>query len=109
MFENPLYIQILFEGLAAGSWYAHKGGASELICLPLEPQWSNYADGWNSKAYIYGAEYELAYDPFSHDNAEVIHEHDMPCVVCRVPTRGVEVHSVASFSRFGNICDRNCI
>ncbi|XP_072037565.1 uncharacterized protein [Amphiura filiformis] len=83
--------QEVYKGLAAGSWYAHKGGSSEITCLPLEPSWSNYADGWNSKAYIYGVEYDLAYDPFSHDNAEVIHNHDMPCVVCRVPTRGVEL------------------
>ncbi|XP_070543391.1 short-chain collagen C4-like [Ptychodera flava] len=84
--------ELVFEGLAAGSHYSHKGGSSNYECLPLDPEWGTYNDAWNSKSYIYGVEYEVSsFDPFSHENAEALHDHDVPCALCRVPTRGVKL------------------
>ncbi|XP_033125189.1 short-chain collagen C4-like [Anneissia japonica] len=84
--------ELVYEGIVGGSWYAHKGGSSEYICLPSDPEWDNYLDGIHSKAYIYGAEYQTSpYDPFEHDNSETLHSHDVPCAVCRAPTRATEL------------------
>ncbi|XP_070543392.1 short-chain collagen C4-like [Ptychodera flava] len=84
--------ELVFEGLAAGSYFSHKGGSSNYECLPLDPEWGTYNDAWNSKSYIYGVEYEVSsFDPFSHENAEALHNHDVPCALCRVPTRGVKL------------------
>ncbi|XP_071964546.1 uncharacterized protein [Antedon mediterranea] len=83
---------LVYEGIAAGSWYNYKGGSSEYVCLPLEPDWDKFSDvsqSLNSK--IYGAEYETAqFDPFEHDNAATLTNHNVPCAVCRVPTRATE-------------------
>ncbi|XP_078000350.1 uncharacterized protein LOC144452978 [Glandiceps talaboti] len=84
--------KLVYEGLAAGSHVTNLGGSSSYECLPTDPDWGKYNDAWNSKSYIYGAEYQVSsFDPFSHDNAAVLQNHDVPCALCRVPTRGVKL------------------
>lgn len=47
------------KGFTGGSFYGHKGAAVEPLCLPTNPEWGIYIDGYDgSKAYVYGAEYE---------------------------------------------------
>ncbi|XP_013421255.1 uncharacterized protein LOC106181429 [Lingula anatina] len=80
--------KLLYEGYTAGSWYEHKGGASNYICLPHDPQWGNYQDGFqNSGTKIYGTEYEMGHysnDPFQRINfgGKNFKDHDAPCAVC---------------------------
>ncbi|XP_070562033.1 short-chain collagen C4-like [Ptychodera flava] len=90
--------ELVYAGLAAGSHFSHNGGSTSYECLPTDPEWENFNDAWNSKAYIYGAEYETStFDPFSHENSfsAPIHNGAVPCALCRVPTRGVKVMMAA--------------
>ena len=34
----------VYDGYAAGDYYQHAGGPSELLCLPKDPIWGNYDD-----------------------------------------------------------------
>ncbi|XP_062613110.1 short-chain collagen C4-like, partial [Saccostrea cucullata] len=78
---------------AAGSHYAHKGAASNFICLPEEPQWGDRtAAGY--LAYAFGTEYE------SNMFGENAHQQDVPCSVCQAKTGSV-------FTRWGrNDCTK---
>ena len=75
-------------GVAAGSHYTHKGGGSNYLCMPRDPEWGpkTIAD-FQSGGYLYGAEYEIfSNNPFS--NAESVHDNDdVPCAVCHVNGR----------------------
>ncbi|XP_022110558.1 short-chain collagen C4-like [Acanthaster planci] len=85
--------ELVYSGFAAGSHYIHKGGSVDFFCLPTDPDWAaSYDDGWNSQSYLYGMEYEVSnFDPFSHENARVLHDHDVPCALCRLVDRGTQL------------------
>ena len=34
--------ELVYEGIAAGSWYRHSGGGSNYLCLPKDPKYSSY-------------------------------------------------------------------
>lgn len=79
----------VYEGVAAGQYYTHTGGASNVLCLPKDPLWGNFTSAAETSAYIYGAEYELSNykalgknGVFSTKNAQSLHDHNMPCAVC---------------------------
>ncbi|XP_078658814.1 uncharacterized protein LOC144904093 [Branchiostoma floridae x Branchiostoma belcheri] len=76
----------VYSGVAGGTHYSHIGGGTNYQCLPTDPQWGRYQDGVEgSKAYMYGAEYDLNTNgPFDSS----FDSHDVPCAVCYVPTRG---------------------
>ena len=80
-------------GYGAGAHSSHKGGTSDLLCLPTDPDVpALYKDGFQGSSRLYGMEYEVnSFDPFSHENSEVIHDHDVPCAVCRLTNRGTQV------------------
>ena len=70
-----------------GEWHSHYGGGANYLCLPKDPIYDKYKDGSQGGAFIYGTEYEVsAYngDPFQR----TIHDHEAPCVVCFVKSRG---------------------
>ncbi|XP_019617286.1 PREDICTED: short-chain collagen C4-like isoform X5 [Branchiostoma belcheri] len=83
---NNTEAELVYSGVAGGTHYTQSGGGTNYQCLPTDPQWGRYQDGVQGwKAYMYGAEYDLNTNaPFdsSFDN------HDVPCAVCYVPTRG---------------------
>ena len=45
-------------GRAGGSWYEHKGGGSNYLCLTEELEYLDYAAGENVGNFVYGAKYE---------------------------------------------------
>ncbi|XP_076449269.1 uncharacterized protein LOC143285742 [Babylonia areolata] len=65
--------QLVYEGVAGGSWYDHTGAAANPLCLTLAPQFDD-TDVPKYGGYVYGAEYEHI---LNH------HDHDIPCSVCR--------------------------
>eukprot|EP00058_Branchiostoma_floridae_P004814 XP_002590302.1 hypothetical protein BRAFLDRAFT_76555 [Branchiostoma floridae] len=77
----------LFSGVAGGTDRNQPGGGTNYQCLPTDPQWDRYQDGvQGGKAYMYGAEYQLNTNvPFGSTS---LHNNDVPCAVCYVPTRG---------------------
>ncbi|CAH1225152.1 MARCO [Branchiostoma lanceolatum] len=77
----------VYSGVAGGSYHNHPGGGTNYQCLPTNPQWGRYQDGTQVySAYMYGAEYEIHTNvPFGSTS---LLNHDVPCAVCYVPTRG---------------------
>ena len=76
--------QLVYAGRAAGSWWNHKGGAANRICLPNDPSYLQYRSGTQTyRAYLYGSEYYTTDGPLS-----MFHYHNVPCAVCYVSTRG---------------------
>ncbi|XP_062599320.1 short-chain collagen C4-like [Saccostrea cucullata] len=70
---------LVYKGYAAGSHYLHKGGVSNFICLPEEPQWGDRTPTVHL-AFAYGTEYE------SNMFGENAHQQDVPCSVCQTKT-----------------------
>ncbi|XP_019644204.1 PREDICTED: short-chain collagen C4-like [Branchiostoma belcheri] len=79
--------ELVYSGVAGGTHYTQPGGGTNYQCLPTDPQWGRYQDGVQGhKAYMYGAEYELNTNvPFGSTS---LHDNNVPCAVCYVPTRG---------------------
>ena len=67
-----------------GEHYTHSGGGVNYLCLPKTPKYDKYKDGHQGGGYVYGAEYELSFNPFKKS----LSQHDPPCVVCFVKSRG---------------------
>ena len=79
---------MLYLGFVAGAHYTHKGGGAEYICLPNRPKYAKYTNSFEGNGAIYGAEYKVSeFNPFNRN----VHEHDAPCVVCYVRSRGTQL------------------
>lgn len=77
--------QIVYKGLMGGGNYNHQGGGVNYLCLPSSPKYDKYKNGHQSAGYVYGVEYEVSsFNPFKKS----LHDHDAPCVVCFVKSRG---------------------
>ena len=70
--------QLVYSGRAAGSHAFHKGGGSDILCLPDDPEYSDYAPGVQGTSSIYGAEYW----PTTEQPLNSARQHNMPCAVC---------------------------
>jgi hypothetical protein len=70
--------ELVYSGLAAGSWWSNSGGGANYLCLPEEPVYSNYFPGVQNWSPLYGAEYQTySKSPILH-----VHDHNVPCAVC---------------------------
>ena len=71
--------EVVYTGIAGGSRYSQSGGGANYLCLPKDPQYSKIGvpQYYN---YLYGSEYE--------STLAGTHDHDVPCTVCYVATRG---------------------
>ena len=56
--ECPSTAQLVYTGRAAGPHYSHSGGGSNPQCLPLDPMFLAPVNGSQTRALMYGAEYE---------------------------------------------------
>lgn len=75
-----------YEGYVGGSLNGDSGAAVDPLCLPKDPEWGIYTDGFNGvKAAVYGAEYET----FTYKSMPSVYNHDVPCAVCLVRDRSV--------------------
>eukprot|EP00058_Branchiostoma_floridae_P013327 XP_002598815.1 hypothetical protein BRAFLDRAFT_74508 [Branchiostoma floridae] len=86
------------EGIAGGAHYSHSGGGANRVCLPKDPEWGVFTDGNQGYgAYMYGAEYELSTvnNPFQSVSGR---NHDVPCAVCHVASRGSKLMIPARLS-----------
>ena len=74
---------MVYEGFAAGDWFQHNGGGTELLCLPSDPTWGKYSDVHTGHAWIYGTEYEVnKNDDGKRLFNKELHNHNVPCAVC---------------------------
>ena len=70
-----------------GEHFNHPGGGANYLCLPHNPKYGMYKDGYQTAGYMFGTEYEVSEysrDPFKKS----LHNHEVPCVVCFVKSRG---------------------
>ncbi len=74
---------LVYHGMAAGSWFLNSGGGANYLCIPYNPQYSNYLAGVQGHSPLYGTEYKLHGGPLSLS----AHDHNVPCAVCYVSTR----------------------
>ena len=57
--------ELLYEGRAAGSYYTHKGGGANYLCMPDDPDYTlPYTSGGSNRGSIFGAEYETPFPLF---------------------------------------------
>jgi len=83
----PNDTEVVYKGVIGGEHYAHQGGGVNYLCLPNRPKYGNYKNGFQSSGRVFGTEYEVDSVPnlFKKQN---LHNHDAPCVVCYVSSRG---------------------
>ena len=74
--------ELVYEGIAAGTNAAHKGGSATYLCLPKVPVYSTYVPGVQGHSPLYGMEYE---DPDAI--ASYLDDDNVPCAVCYASTR----------------------
>lgn len=74
--------QLVYEGIVGGGWFEHGGSAASPLCLTRKPKWNNYLDGFQSTAFIYGAEYQTTANSFLTKNVDQLTDANIPCAVC---------------------------
>ena len=74
--------QLIYSGRAGGSDHNGQGGASNLICLPDYPEYSEYEAGVNN-AVLRGVELRMTSGQPLRDK----NNHNIPCAVCYAPIR----------------------
>ena len=83
--QCPSTAQLVYSGRAGGPNYSHGGGGSNPQCLPLDPKFLTPISGIQSRALMYGAEYETHTASNSHVHGR--QNTDVPCAVCHVSDR----------------------
>ena len=81
-------ISLMSFGIIGSGYYSHSGGGGKYLCLPNNPKYDKYSDSWQSTGIIHGTEYEVSsFNPFTNN----LHDHEAPCTVCYVKSRGSEM------------------
>ena len=73
---------LVYAGRAGGTWYQHKGGAANYLCMPDDPDYLSYQPGVQGYNFVYGVEYES-----NQGSLRAVHNHNAPCAVCYASTR----------------------
>ena len=77
-------LELVYDGLTAGSWYQHTGGGANYICAVKNAKYHLGATTVNrGYSQLYGAEYEA----WGGQALEGIISQNIPCAVCEVSTR----------------------
>ncbi|XP_053385650.1 uncharacterized protein LOC128550488 [Mercenaria mercenaria] len=76
---------LVYDGYAAGSHYTDKGTASNILCLPKDPNYDQITNGYQPGGSIYGAEYETS----NRGHWSHLQDLEVPCAVCRTPRHNV--------------------
>jgi len=79
---------VVYTGVVGSGYHGHHGGGSNYLCLPNNPIYDKYISGWQGTAGIWGTEYESGSFPGFRSN---LNEHDAPCAVCYVRSRGSQL------------------
>ena len=80
--------QLVYTGRAGGTRYNSRGGSSDKICLPDDPDYHPVTNGVTVPFYsvVQGAEYEYHAGPLRN-----LTQHNAPCSVCYVPNRATSI------------------
>eukprot|EP00058_Branchiostoma_floridae_P013323 XP_002598811.1 hypothetical protein BRAFLDRAFT_74512 [Branchiostoma floridae] len=94
---NDTDTSLIYDGIAGGTLNTQSGGGANYVCLPKDPEWGVFTNGNQFTAYMYGAEYELANGNNPFQGAS-LHDHDVPCAICHVASRGSKLMIPARLS-----------
>jgi hypothetical protein len=75
--------EFVYRGYMAGDKWDQGGGGSNNLCIPEDPTWGNYVDGYNGGAEIRGTELEADGGVSTALFGKQTNNHDIPCTVCR--------------------------
>ena len=76
--------ELLYSGRAGGTHWNQKGGAANILCLPYDPQYSQYGSGVDGFSPLTGVQYEA---PATTEPLHNVNYHNMPCAVCYTSSR----------------------
>ncbi len=74
--------ELVYSGIAGGTFYNQQGGGANYLCMPKDPEYSTtltYRGAVDGHATIHGAEYQYP--------LQGSHDYNVPCAVCYVSTR----------------------
>ena len=75
--------ELVYKGIAGGSFYNHTGGGANYLCMPEDPEYTlPFQSGVRGHSYVYGAEYQSPGEILGH-----VRNHNVPCAVCYGSTR----------------------
>ncbi|KAL5011979.1 hypothetical protein ScPMuIL_010530 [Solemya velum] len=75
--------ELVYNGFTANSHFMHGGGASNFLCLPMEPVWADFDDALSSiGGSLHGTEYEED-SRSSRLFGENLKQQNAPCAVCQ--------------------------
>ena len=74
--------ELVYAGMAGGTYYDSRGGAANHLCLPENPDYLQYRAGVQGTSPVRGAEYQTSESPLNS-----VHNHDAPCAVCLASAR----------------------
>ena len=81
--------------LHGGSWYDHKGGGGNYVCLPENPEWGNRENGFQNLERMHGVEYQSNnYERLlsrKNNHGISLSNYDAVCLQCFVPTRSAQI------------------
>ena len=72
--------ELVYAGMAGGTHYNTKGGASNHLCMPENPDYLLYQAGVQGYSPVRGAEYQTSL-------LNSVNNHDAPCAVCLASAR----------------------
>ena len=76
-------------GVVGGSWFDHKCGGANYLCLSLNPIFDRTTSGNQGHSYIYDTEYKVGHNPSMFPRN--LNDHDAPCAVRHTELRGSHV------------------
>ncbi|XP_073234221.1 short-chain collagen C4-like [Porites lutea] len=85
--ECPGNATLVYSGMMGGENHNHQGGGANYLCLPRKPKYDKYDDGNQNSGYMFGTEYEIN-DYSGSVLKSNLHDHEVPCAVCFVKSRG---------------------
>ena len=83
--------QLVYAGRVGGTSHRTQGGAAGKVCMPEDPDYTNETAGLPSSiehVRVFGSEYQFDTGP---DSLRDVHQHNVPCAVCYVPTRATTI------------------
>ena len=78
--------ELLYSGRAGGTRYTRTGGATNTLCLPDDPEYSQYRSGVQNYSPLRGVEYQGTSETLGS-----VSQHNIPCAVCYSATRDTMV------------------
>ena len=76
---NTTGTSLVYSGRTAGSWYSYSGGGANYLCLPDDPDYSEYNPGQQGDSPVYGTEYQTQSGQTALPG---VLDHNAPCAVC---------------------------